>query len=56
MFEANSLYVSDGSFPCVEAAAAAGVVGNAGVSFSSAVADIDMDGDLDSSNGRSGSE
>ncbi len=47
MFEANSLYVSDGSFPCVEAAAAAGVVGNAGVSFSSAVADVDMDGDLD---------
>jgi hypothetical protein len=47
MFEANSLYVSSGSFPCVEAAAAAGIVGNAGESFSSAVADVDMDGDLD---------
>ena len=47
MFLNNSLYVSDGSFPCIEVGAAAGVVANAGVSFSSAVADVDNDGDLD---------
>ncbi len=46
-FLPNSLYVSDGSFPCVEVGAAAGVVANTGASFSSAIADVDNDGDLD---------
>ena len=47
MFAPNTLYLSSGTFPCTEIGAAAAVVGNTGVSFSSAVADIDDDGDLD---------
>ena len=50
MFEANSLYDCGAGFPCQEVAAAAGVSGRAGpddISFSSAVADVDADGDLD---------
>ena len=47
MFLPNSLYINNGAFPCVEVAGAANVTANAGVSFSSAVADVDNDGDLD---------
>ena len=47
MFVPNSLYVGTGAFPCIEIGADAAVVGNTGVSFSSAVADVDDDGDLD---------
>ena len=47
MFEANALFTNDGTFPCPEIAAEANVAANAGVSFGSAVADVDADGDLD---------
>jgi hypothetical protein len=46
-FVANTLYLSTGVFPCFDVTAAAGVGGNNGVSFCSAVADVDGDGDLD---------
>jgi len=47
MFEPNSLYDCGGGVPCVEVAVAAGVVASIEPSFGSAVADIDLDGDLD---------
>jgi len=47
MFLPNSLYISTGGFPCIEVGAAAAVLGNTGVSFNAAVADVDNDGDLD---------
>ena len=47
MWEPNTLYVNDGTFPTTESAAAAGVTARPEPSFSSAVADIDADGDLD---------
>ncbi len=46
-FVANTLYLADGTFPCVNAAVAANVQGNTGWSYSSAVADVEGDGDLD---------
>lgn len=46
-FVPNTLYINPGFFPCTERANAYGVQGNGGVSFHSAVADIDNDGDLD---------
>ncbi len=47
MFEPNTMFDSGLGFPCVELAGPLGVQGNDGVSYSSAVADIDGDGDLD---------
>ena len=47
MWVDNALFSCDGSFPCTEIAGVAGVIGNQGVSFGSAVADVDADGDLD---------
>ncbi|MHC4429246.1 MAG: CRTAC1 family protein [Planctomycetota bacterium] len=47
MFVDNSLYLNIGGFPCAEEGAAAGVTGNSGISFGSAVADVDGDGDID---------
>ncbi len=46
-FQANSLYLGLGAFPCIEAGAVAGVTANAGISYASAVGDVDGDGDLD---------
>ncbi len=46
-FLPNSLYVCDGTFPCTEVGEAAGVVANNGVSYVSAIADVDDDGDMD---------
>ncbi|MCZ6654434.1 MAG: FG-GAP-like repeat-containing protein [Planctomycetota bacterium] len=43
----NTLFQNNGSFPCTEIGAQAGVKANTGSSFSSAVADVDNDGDLD---------
>lgn len=47
MFQPNTLYQGSGTFPTTEIAAAAGVTASIEPSFSSAVADIDGDGDLD---------
>lgn len=47
MFLPNTLYLTDGTFPCIEVGVEANLTANAGVSFSSAVADVDDDGDLD---------
>lgn len=47
MFQPNTLYLSDGTFPCNEVGVEANLTANAGVSFSAAVADVDNDGDLD---------
>jgi hypothetical protein len=47
MWEANTLYHNQGTFPAAEIAAAAGVAASTGASFSSAVADVDSDGDVD---------
>ena len=47
MFQPNTLYLSDGTFPCIEVGAEANLTANTGVSYSSAVADVDDDGDLD---------
>lgn len=56
-FEDNVLFACDGTFPCVDIAVSANVTADTGVcpvpssschpSFSSAVADVDNDGDLD---------
>ncbi|MFQ5423422.1 MAG: CRTAC1 family protein [Phycisphaerae bacterium] len=43
----NTLYLNSGAYPAVEVAAAAKVTAGSGRSFSSAVADVDADGDLD---------
>lgn len=45
-FTQNSLYLG-GAFPCAEVAAETNAIGNPGVSFGSAVADVDGDGDMD---------
>ncbi len=47
MFLPNTLYLSDGTFPCIEVGVEANLTANAGISYSSAVADVDDDGDLD---------
>ncbi|MCG8404360.1 MAG: CRTAC1 family protein [Phycisphaerales bacterium] len=47
MFQPNALFVSDGTFPCVEIAASVNVTASTQPSFGSAVADVDNDGDLD---------
>ncbi|MFQ5463313.1 MAG: CRTAC1 family protein [Phycisphaerae bacterium] len=47
MFADNTLYSNPGTFPCTEMATVYQAVGNAGSSFSSAVGDVDGDGDLD---------
>ncbi|MHC5025246.1 MAG: CRTAC1 family protein, partial [Planctomycetota bacterium] len=47
MFESNALHMRSDEFPCSNFAFAAAVHGNAGVSYGSAVADVDGDGDLD---------
>ncbi len=46
-FVPNSLFLTEGTFPCVNFSAAANVVGNTGISYASAVADVDNDGDVD---------
>ncbi len=52
MYEPNHLFTIEEGFPCVEIAGLVNLqgtpfVGSSGVSFSSAVADVDGDGDLD---------
>jgi hypothetical protein len=47
MFDPNALYLNFGFFPCLEVAAAANVAVPGPVSYASAVADVDDDGDLD---------
>jgi hypothetical protein len=47
MWSPNTLYRNSGSFPTQEVGGAAAVGANAGASFSSAVGDVDGDGDLD---------
>jgi len=47
MFVDNTLYANSGVFPTVEVAQQAQVVATGGISYSSAVADVDDDGDLD---------
>ncbi len=55
-FASNALFHNDGGFPCAEITLEAGVAGSVGTcplpgdcnaSFSSAIADVDSDGDLD---------
>jgi hypothetical protein len=46
-FTPNTFYLNPGSFPCIESAGLYGIQGNSGRSFSSAVGDVDNDGDLD---------
>lgn len=47
MFLPNSLYTNEGTFPFAEVAEQLGITANSSVSYSSAVADVDGDGDLD---------
>ncbi|MCH8825199.1 MAG: CRTAC1 family protein [Planctomycetes bacterium] len=47
MFQANTLFLNSGTFPCTENAAQANLQANGGASFSAAVADVDGDGDID---------
>ncbi|MFQ5501660.1 MAG: CRTAC1 family protein [Phycisphaerae bacterium] len=47
MLAPNALYYNSGVFPTLEAGIQANVGANAGLSFGSAVADVDNDGDLD---------
>ena len=47
MFENNTLFVNTGQPPCIELAVPYGVAANNGISYTTAVADIDNDGDLD---------
>lgn len=47
MFEPNALFDCNETFPCKEIGQVAGVIGSDQTSFSSAVGDIDGDGDLD---------
>jgi hypothetical protein len=46
-FGPNPLFLTEGALPCQNFGPVANVVGNTGISYCSAVADVDDDGDLD---------
>jgi hypothetical protein len=46
-FAPNSLFLTEGTFPCQNWSAGANLAGNTGISYASAVADVDNDGDID---------